>query len=95
MVCAAALEVQRIIQQQDLVTKAQCAAKFLESLLRKAFATHPQIGNIRGRGLFWSVSRRPRICIYSILQPTPAPPHKPNLLFTKIADVRSTQSSNS
>ena len=56
MVCAAALEVQRIIQQQDLVTKAQGAGKLLESLLRKTFAAHPQVGNIRGQGLFWSVS---------------------------------------
>ena len=56
MVCAAALEVQRIIQQQDLVKKAQRTGGLLEVLLRKNFETHPQVGNIRGRGLFWAVS---------------------------------------
>lgn len=41
MVCAAALEVQRIIQQQDIVTKAQRTGGPLEVLLRKNFETHP------------------------------------------------------
>lgn len=56
MVCAAALEVQRIIQEQNLVVKAQSAGGLLEAKLRETFGTHPQVGNIRGRGLFWAVS---------------------------------------
>ena len=56
MVCAAALEVQHIIQEQDLVTKAREMGTVLETKLKVAFAAHPQVGNIRGRGLFWAVS---------------------------------------
>ncbi|KAL2045090.1 hypothetical protein ABVK25_012246 [Lepraria finkii] len=55
MVCAAALEVQRIIQKQDLVTEARGLGRLLESKLRETFATHPQVGNIRGRGLLWAL----------------------------------------
>ena len=65
MVCAAALEVQCIIQQHDLVRKAQNAGILLESLLRNNFETHPHVGNIRGRGLFWSVSLAVIHCIIS------------------------------
>ena len=66
MVCAAALEVQRIIQKQDLVTEARGLGRLLESKLRETFATHPQVGNIRGRGLFWAVSLDGFPCITSI-----------------------------
>ena len=57
MVCAAALEVQRIIQQQDLVANVMSIGKFLESKLRETFANHPNVGDVRGRGLFWGVCR--------------------------------------
>lgn len=56
MVCAAALEVQTIIQQEGLLVNAQAAGKLLESELRAAFGDHPHVGDIRGRGLFWAVS---------------------------------------
>jgi len=56
MVCAAAMEVQRIIQEQDLVANAKKLGELLESKLKNAFADHPNVGNIRGRGLFWAVS---------------------------------------
>ena len=55
MVCAAALEVQRIIQEQDLVANARNAGRLLESKLRESLETHSHVGNIRGRGLFWAV----------------------------------------
>ena len=56
MVCAAAVEVQRIIEQQYLIANAEIMGVLLESKLKKAFADHLYIGDIRGRGLFWAVS---------------------------------------
>ena len=57
MVCAAALEVQRIIQQGNLVANAAAMGAVLESKLRNRFSNHPHVGDIRGRGLFWGVSQ--------------------------------------
>ena len=56
MVCAAAIEVQRIIQQHDLVSNVARMGKALAVKLETTFSKHPNIGNIRGRGLFWAVS---------------------------------------
>ena len=56
MVCAAALEVQRIIKQEDLIVNVARMGKLLESKLKHVFANHPNIGDIRGKGLFWGVS---------------------------------------
>lgn len=56
MVCAAALEVQRIIQQGDLVRNVARMGKALALKLETTFSKHPNVGNIRGRGLFWAVS---------------------------------------
>lgn len=51
----AGLEVQKVVAQDGLV--AQCAARgaFLESELRKHLGDHPNVGDIRGRGLFLGV----------------------------------------
>ena len=57
MVCAAALEVQRIIQKENLVANAAAMGAVLETKLRTVFSKHPNIGDIRGRGLFWGVSQ--------------------------------------
>ena len=56
MVCAAAVEVQRIIQRDDLVNSNQRMGALLEAKLKETFANHPYVGNIRGRGSFWAVS---------------------------------------
>lgn len=56
MVCAAALEVQRIIQEEHLVANVARMGKVLETKLKTAFSNHPNVGDIRGRGLFWGVS---------------------------------------
>jgi adenosylmethionine-8-amino-7-oxononanoate aminotransferase len=53
--CAAALEVQRIIQEDNLVANVNKMGTYLEHLLRERFADHPYVGDIRGRGLFWAV----------------------------------------
>ena len=56
MVCAAAVEVQRIIMIQDLIANAKKMGFMLEARLKEALGNHPYVGDIRGRGLFWAVS---------------------------------------
>jgi len=53
--CAAALEVQRIIREDDLLAKVRANGLWLERLLRDRFGSHPHIGDIRGRGLFFAL----------------------------------------
>ena len=53
--CAAALEVQRIIKEHDLVANTARAGIYLENLLRDRLGGHPHVGDIRGRGLFWAI----------------------------------------
>ena len=53
--CAAALAVQRIIERDGLVERVQRSGKRLESMLRASLGGHPNVGDIRGRGLFWGV----------------------------------------
>jgi hypothetical protein len=49
--CAAALGVQRLIMNEDLLHRVQIAGKKLECLLASRLADHPNVGDIRGRGL--------------------------------------------
>lgn len=56
--CAAALEVQRIIREDNLVANVRECGLLLETLLHEYLDDHPYVGNIRGRGLFWGVSIR-------------------------------------
>ncbi|MET4576734.1 aspartate aminotransferase family protein [Ottowia thiooxydans] len=53
--CAAALAVQRIIQRDGLVERVATLGPRFEQMLRGALGDHPHVGDIRGRGLFWSV----------------------------------------
>jgi adenosylmethionine-8-amino-7-oxononanoate aminotransferase len=53
--CAAALEVQRIIREENLLASVRKQGELLESLLRERFAEHPHVGDIRGRGLFYAL----------------------------------------
>ncbi|KAJ3521425.1 hypothetical protein NM208_g13293 [Fusarium decemcellulare] len=53
--CAAALEVQRIIRDEDLLTNVKEMGKVLEALLKENIGPLEVIGDIRGRGLFWAV----------------------------------------
>ncbi len=50
--CAAALEVQRILRDDDLVAHAASSGDTLERLLTERFGNHAHVGDIRGRGLF-------------------------------------------
>lgn len=53
--CAAALEVQRIIREDNLLDNVRSMGKRLESALHERFGNHRHIGDIRGRGLFWAI----------------------------------------
>jgi adenosylmethionine-8-amino-7-oxononanoate aminotransferase len=53
--CAAALEVQRIIREEQLVPRVRQMGLYLEKCLRERLASHPNVGDIRGRGLFMAV----------------------------------------
>jgi hypothetical protein len=49
--CAAALAVQRIIRDQALFDRVNEAGDRLKALLAERFRDHPNVGDIRGRGL--------------------------------------------
>lgn len=53
--CAGALAVQQAIIADGLLARVRSSGELLASLLRQAFATHPHVGDIRGRGLFRGV----------------------------------------
>ena len=56
MGCAGALEVQKIMKEENLVENVRKNGQYLGELLHKHLDSHPHVGNIRGRGFFWSVS---------------------------------------
>jgi adenosylmethionine-8-amino-7-oxononanoate aminotransferase len=53
--CAAALEVQRVIEEEDLLGNVRQQGHNLHRALRQAFGEHAHVGDIRGRGLFQAV----------------------------------------
>lgn len=53
--CAAALAVQKVIERDGLLENVKRMGKLLEQKLTERFASHPNVGNIRGRGLFYAV----------------------------------------
>lgn len=52
---AGALAVLNVIRDDNLLDNVRQMGGLLEERLRAAFGQHPHIGDIRGRGLFWSV----------------------------------------
>lgn len=53
--CAAGVAVQRVLERDDLLTRTGMLGRKLLALLEEAFAGHPQVGDVRGRGLFAAV----------------------------------------
>jgi len=53
--CAAALAVQQVIERDGLLAQVRVRGDELQTMLHAAFDTHPHVGDIRGRGLFWGV----------------------------------------
>ncbi|EMR62213.1 putative class iii protein [Eutypa lata UCREL1] len=53
--CAAALEVHKIIGKENLVQNVASMGSLLSTRLHELLSEHPNVGNIRGRGLFWGI----------------------------------------
>lgn len=53
--CAAALAVQKVIRDDDLMRNARDMGEELADRLAARFGNHPFVGDIRGRGLFQSI----------------------------------------
>ena len=55
MACAAALAVQRVIREDNLLPRVEQMGDLLEQRLTERFGNHRHVGDIRGRGLFRAV----------------------------------------
>lgn len=53
--CAAIVAVQRLIQEKGLVDNARVMGDLLGKMLHSFLGSHPNVGDIRGRGLFWGI----------------------------------------
>ena len=53
--CAAALAVQRTVRSENLLANVQRRGSELGQALHQRFASHPHVGDIRGRGLFLAI----------------------------------------
>ena len=53
--CAAALAVQRVIERDGLLERVQRRGQSLYERLHARFGSHPNVGDIRGRGLFYAI----------------------------------------
>ena len=53
--CAAALEVQRVIKEDDLLANVRGQGDNLRRALMRSFGEHPHVGDIRGRGLLQAI----------------------------------------
>ena len=52
---AVALQIQKTIQNQHLLSNVKSQGRLLGALLHDRLSHHPNVGDIRGRGLFWGV----------------------------------------
>ena len=55
LACAAALEVQRVIDDEQLLDRVKDLGRHLERRLTERFGNHRHVGDIRGRGLFQAI----------------------------------------
>ncbi|MDH6257294.1 aspartate aminotransferase family protein [Bradyrhizobium sp. BR13661] len=55
LACAAALAVQDVIREDNLLEQIKLRGKQLEQRLVERFGNHRHVGDIRGRGLFWAI----------------------------------------
>ena len=55
MACAAALAVQRKIKDADLLANVRARGDYLAARLQDRLGNHANVGDIRGRGLFWGI----------------------------------------
>lgn len=55
LACRAALEVQRVIEDQDLIANVRKQGALLGKLLKQKLGAYSAVGDIRGKGLFWGI----------------------------------------
>ncbi len=55
--CAIALAAQKYIQDNNLMDNVKAKGELLQKELRSRLGNHPNVGDIRGRGLFWAVRK--------------------------------------
>lgn len=55
LACAAALAVQDVIREDNLLEQVRERGRQLEQRLTERFGNHRHVGDIRGRGLFWAI----------------------------------------
>ncbi|KAI2024666.1 hypothetical protein LOZ03_006368 [Ophidiomyces ophidiicola] len=55
LACAAALAVQKVIRDEKLLENVRAMGDLLEAKLQEYVGGHPNVGNIRGKGLFWGI----------------------------------------
>ena len=53
--CAGALAVLKVIEEDQLLNRVRVQGAKFKKMLDNRFADHPNIGDIRGRGLFWGL----------------------------------------
>ena len=53
--CAASLAVQRVIREEGLLERVRVLGISLDAMLKQRLGAHPNVGDIRGRGLFLGV----------------------------------------
>lgn len=52
---AGALAVQKVIEVENLIGNIRKRGTQLSDALNVRFGQHPNVGNVRGRGLFWTI----------------------------------------
>ncbi|WEW54601.1 hypothetical protein PRK78_000021 [Emydomyces testavorans] len=82
--CAAALAVQKVIKEQNLLQNVQTMGLLLGSKLKEYIGDHPNVGDIRGKGLFWGIEFvkdkstkepfDPKLCVGARIQNTAMAP---------------------
>ncbi|MET4797688.1 aspartate aminotransferase family protein [Bradyrhizobium sp. LB11.1] len=55
LACAAALAVQDVIREDNMLEQVKQRGRQLEQRLTERFGNHRHVGDIRGRGLFWAI----------------------------------------
>ncbi|KAF2997923.1 hypothetical protein E8E13_005137 [Curvularia kusanoi] len=55
LACAAGLEVQKIVQEENLLQNVKEKGNRLSKMLHRRLGNHPNVGDIRGVGLFWGI----------------------------------------
>lgn len=55
ILASAALEVQKILREDNLLENVRTQGTYMEEQLKLLLGNHPNVGDIRGKGLFWGI----------------------------------------